>query len=45
MSEVFPLSLASRLGEARPGPNMMLYGVRRFRFDRRNPVQSYMELF
>jgi hypothetical protein len=28
-----------------PSPNMMLYGVRRFRFDRRNPVQSYMELF
>ena len=26
-------------------PNAMLYGIRRFRFDRRNPVQSYMELF
>jgi hypothetical protein len=26
-------------------PNQMLYGIRRFRFDRRNPVQSYYELF
>ncbi|HET6585031.1 MAG TPA: hypothetical protein VFG69_16355, partial [Nannocystaceae bacterium] len=26
-------------------PNAMLYGIRRFRFDRRNPVQSYWELF
>jgi hypothetical protein len=26
-------------------PSQMLYGIRRFRFDRRNPVQSYYELF
>lgn len=28
-----------------PSPSQMLYGIRRFRFDRRNPVQSYYELF
>jgi hypothetical protein len=41
----FAIDVAGDLVLSTPNPNMMLYGVRRFRFDRRNPVQSYWELF
>jgi hypothetical protein len=41
----FAVDLAGDLVLTTANPNMMLYGVRRFRFDRRNPVQSYFELF